>query len=237
MARSPSTTTTAAGMASMRPSRLSPAPLTLPSLLGSEVQTDQDPLGVGEVADDLAHRFGQPALEGGDGDDLLALGQLRALEQVDDLDGVLAGEVLLADLPEVGERRGRSRRLAGDVQAQLPSLVVLLVGHPRPLARPVSTPPSVVTTSRNRMPRLLSWNSRIWFEWAMPLAFWTKIPRSFCASFSRLRSCTQLSISDEIDGSSLMWPSWIRLVNTAVIPLLLRWSTMRISIAFTSTDV
>ena len=52
---------------------------------------------------------GQPAHERGNGDDLVAGGQLRVLEQVDDLDLVARIEVLLAEPHEVGERPQRFR--------------------------------------------------------------------------------------------------------------------------------
>ena len=49
--------------------------------------------------------------------------QRRLLDQVDDLDLVAPGEVLLAQRLEVRERAQRLGRLPGDVQAQVPDLV------------------------------------------------------------------------------------------------------------------
>src|SRR4051812_10278983 len=172
---SASTMTTASG----RPSRTSAGvglasckaadPGFSESTFGSEVETDQYPLGVREIPDDLANRLGKPALERRNCDDLLPLCQLRPLEEVDDLDGVLALQVLLADLAQVGERGHRPRRLPGDVEPQLPrrhrAVVALVLGVAHRAfffvvspcatrARPVTTPPGPEMTSRRRMPRL-----------------------------------------------------------------------------------
>src|SRR5262245_15241464 len=126
----PSTRTTAASRASSTSVTATwSSARRICSAFRAQVQSDEDAFGVREVADDLAHRFGQPALEGRDGDDLLPAGQLWALEQVDDLNRVLAGEVLLADPPQVRQRRHRAGRLTGHVQAQLPRLDAALVDH------------------------------------------------------------------------------------------------------------
>src|SRR4051812_45269813 len=90
----------------------------------AEVEADEHALGVRQVADDLPHRFGQAPLERRDGDDLLATRQLWPLEEIDDLDAVLPGQMLLADPPEIGEGGNRPWGLAGHVQPQLPNLVV-----------------------------------------------------------------------------------------------------------------
>ena len=52
------------------------------------------------------------------------LARVGVLEQVDDLDPVLAFEVLLADLLQVREGRKRFRGLSGDVEFQLPEIHV-----------------------------------------------------------------------------------------------------------------
>ena len=51
---------------------------------------------------------------------LITASELRVLQHVDDLDVILALEVLLADSLEVGERRNATRGLTGDVEAQFP---------------------------------------------------------------------------------------------------------------------
>jgi len=71
------------------------------STRGSDVQPDEDTLGVREVSDDPAHRLGQTADERRHGEDLIARGELGILDQVDDLDPVPPGQVLLADLLEI----------------------------------------------------------------------------------------------------------------------------------------
>ena len=63
---------------------------------------------------------GQLAHQRRDRQDLVAARELRVLEQVDDLDPVLALEVLLADPLQVREGRHAPGGLAGDVEAQLP---------------------------------------------------------------------------------------------------------------------
>src|SRR3954447_6284754 len=85
-----------------------------------ELQADKRPFGVGEVADDLAYRVGELAHQRRDGDDLVVLGKPRVLQEVDHLDLVAPGEVLLAHLLQVLDRSERFRRLAGGVQAQRP---------------------------------------------------------------------------------------------------------------------
>ena len=70
---------------------------------GPDVQADEHSLGVREVPDDPAHRLGQPPNQRRYGEDLIAGSELRVLDQVDDLDPVAAGQVLLADLLEIGE--------------------------------------------------------------------------------------------------------------------------------------
>ena len=74
---------------------------------GSQVEPDEDPLGVGQVADDLADRSREPPDQGRDGDDLVPPGPPRVHQQVDDLDLVAMTEVGLAELLEVGERLER----------------------------------------------------------------------------------------------------------------------------------
>src|SRR5574340_341424 len=69
--------------------------MALPQL--RELQPDQRAFGIRKIADDLADRHRELAHQRRDGDDLVILGEARVLQQVDDLDLVAAGEVLVAD--------------------------------------------------------------------------------------------------------------------------------------------
>ncbi len=77
-------------------------------------------VGIGEGADDLADGRGQFSHEGRDGEDLVALGKLGMLHEIDDLDVVTAGEVLFADELEIAKGGERFGRGPGDVETQLP---------------------------------------------------------------------------------------------------------------------
>src|SRR5690349_894390 len=63
----------------------------------SYVEADQDALGVGQGADDLLDRLGEFPDQRRDGNDLVLPGELGILLEVDDLDLVLAFQVLLAN--------------------------------------------------------------------------------------------------------------------------------------------
>src|SRR5262245_24565715 len=91
---------------------------------GAQVQADESLLGVAQVADDAAQGLRQAAHQRRDRDDLIPDGELRLLQEVDDLDAVATGEVLLADPLEVGEGGDGPGRLAGDVEPQLPGLLL-----------------------------------------------------------------------------------------------------------------
>ena len=69
----------------------------------TKIQSNQDAFRVREIADDLLDRFGQPSDEGREGENLVALSQLRILHQIDHFDRVPAVEMLLADLAQVRE--------------------------------------------------------------------------------------------------------------------------------------
>ena len=68
---------------------------------GAQVQPDQGALGVGKVADQLADRLRKLTNDGGDGEDLVAPSQLRALQEIDYLDTVASVQVLVANSLEV----------------------------------------------------------------------------------------------------------------------------------------
>src|ERR1051326_4565615 len=61
---------------------------------GLNIQSDQSPLGPGEVANDFLDGRRQPSHQGWNGDDLIALCQLRLLEQVDDFNTILALQLI-----------------------------------------------------------------------------------------------------------------------------------------------
>ena len=63
-----------------------------------EIEPDQDPFAVGEIADDLLDRFRQTAHERWYRQDLIAASQRRVLHQIDDLQLVAPLEMLFADL-------------------------------------------------------------------------------------------------------------------------------------------
>src|SRR5437870_4642548 len=101
---------------SIAPSALLRAART--SARGSDGQSDENTLGVREVSDDLAHGLGQTADQRRHGEDLIPCRELRVLDQVDDLDPVSPGQMLLADSLEIGECGDRSWCLPRDVEAQ-----------------------------------------------------------------------------------------------------------------------
>src|SRR5687767_10351634 len=64
---------------------------------GAELEPNQHPLDVREVADDLARRLGQLADQRGNRKDLVVPGELGILQQIDDFHFIAAVQVLLAD--------------------------------------------------------------------------------------------------------------------------------------------
>src|SRR5262249_6488048 len=94
--------------------------LSVVSVLGFlvEVQPNEDPLLIGQIANQAAHGLGQLLDQGGRGDELRALGQFGLLVEVDDFQVVAAGQVLLAHGPQGGDGLRRAWRQAGDVQPQ-----------------------------------------------------------------------------------------------------------------------
>src|SRR6185436_16963049 len=69
----------------------------------TKIQSNQDAFRIREIADDLLDRFGQPSDEGREGENLVALGELWILHQVDHFNRVPAVEVLFADQPQIRE--------------------------------------------------------------------------------------------------------------------------------------
>lgn len=97
-----------------------------------KIQPHNDTLGLGEVANDFLDRRREPSHQGRNGDDLIALGQLWLLQQVDDFDTVLALLLVLANLLEVGDRRNRIRGLARYVKPQSPKVTPAALGRAEP---------------------------------------------------------------------------------------------------------
>ena len=60
---------------------------------------------VGQVPDDRADRLRELPDHRGHGQDLIVGGQPRVFQQIHDLDPVVAGQVLLADTPQVLDRQ------------------------------------------------------------------------------------------------------------------------------------
>ena len=75
----------------------------------SELEAEEDFLGVGEIADDAAEGRRELLDERRRGEDPVLLGELGTLEDVDDLERVPSGEIGLADALEVLDRQGGAR--------------------------------------------------------------------------------------------------------------------------------
>src|SRR5580704_2278768 len=104
---------------------LSPILLSLPGgerirIARTKVEADEDPLGVGQVTDDLADRRRQFPHESWNGQNLIALRELRIFHQINDFDAVAAGEMLFAELLEIAKGGDRFEGRPGDVEPQIP---------------------------------------------------------------------------------------------------------------------
>src|SRR4029079_7099950 len=67
----------------------------------TDIQPDEDTFGIREISNDALDRWWKAADQRGNGQDLISGGQLRADQQVDDLNGIAPGEVLLANLFQI----------------------------------------------------------------------------------------------------------------------------------------
>src|SRR5262245_26341679 len=90
-----------------------------------DIETDQNPLRIGQIPDDALDRLGKLSDECRDGDDLVALREAGILHEIDDVDAVAPREVPFAQIPEIGDRRDRLRRLPGHVEPQIIPLCLL----------------------------------------------------------------------------------------------------------------
>ena len=88
--------------------------------MGTKVQTDEDPLGVGHVADELADRRRQFPHQRWQGENLVTLRELRIFHQIDHLDAIAASQMLFAELLEIAKGGDRFRSRSGDVEPQIP---------------------------------------------------------------------------------------------------------------------
>ena len=84
-----------------------PVKLNTPVVRGADtkIESNQDAFRIREVADDFLDRFGQPSDESREGENLVALSELRILHQIDHFDRVPPVEVLVADLPQIARAR------------------------------------------------------------------------------------------------------------------------------------
>jgi hypothetical protein len=76
----------------------------------SELEAEEDFLGIGEIADDAAERRRQLLDQRRRRQNLVLLGQLRILQDVDDLELIAAGQIGFADALEVLDRQRGARR-------------------------------------------------------------------------------------------------------------------------------
>src|SRR5687767_5029496 len=112
------------------------------SFRGLHVQTDQDALLVGEIADDFLDGNRQLPHQGGNGEVLVAGRQPGVLQQVYDFDLVATGHMGLTEPLQVRERGHRLGGLPGHVEPKGPGLfpgLFLLAtgpGHQEALRRP-----------------------------------------------------------------------------------------------------
>src|SRR5580765_3581066 len=84
----------------------------------TEIQSHEHTLRVRQIADDLLDGLRQPPHERRQCEDLVALGELGVLEEIDHLDLVAPLQVRFADLLQIREREDRLRGLSRDVEAQ-----------------------------------------------------------------------------------------------------------------------
>jgi hypothetical protein len=100
--------------------------LLRPLSAGPHIEPQQHFVVIGQVPDHPPERRRQLLDQGRRGQDPVVLGQLRVLENVDDLELVAALELLLAEVPEVGDGALGARRPAGDIELQQVAIQVVL---------------------------------------------------------------------------------------------------------------
>jgi hypothetical protein len=82
------------------------------------LEAEQHLVLVGQIADHASQRRRKPLDERRRRENLVVLGRLWMLENVDDLKVVLASELLIADAPQVGDGGLGLRRLTRDVELE-----------------------------------------------------------------------------------------------------------------------
>lgn len=92
----------------------------LGSFDGAQVEADENPFGVREIADDLLHRLRKLAHQGRDREYLIALGELRVFQKIDHLYTVSPREMRLAQPLQVLEGSQTLWSLSRDIESQLP---------------------------------------------------------------------------------------------------------------------
>ena len=81
-----------------------------------EIQPQEHPLSIGQIAYDPTDRWWQLLDHRGRRQNFLVLGELRPLEYVDDGQIVLAMQLFIADSPKAVDGSLRARCLAGDIE-------------------------------------------------------------------------------------------------------------------------
>ena len=83
----------------------------------TEIESHENSLTIGQIANDLLDRMRQTAHERWDGDNLVAAGKPGVLEQIDDFQLVAAPEIVFADRFQIRERTQRPGRFSRDVES------------------------------------------------------------------------------------------------------------------------
>ena len=89
-------------------------------IVRAKVEANEDPLGVGEAADDLVDGLGKFSHGRWHGQDLVALRKLRIFHEINDIDVVAASEILFAALLETAKGGDRFGLGPGAAEPQIP---------------------------------------------------------------------------------------------------------------------
>jgi len=85
-----------------------------------DIETYQDTLCIRQVADDLFNRLRKLSHKRRQGKDLIAPGQSRCLQQIDNLDGILVFEVFFTDFLQIDKCSSGFWCLPRDIKPQIP---------------------------------------------------------------------------------------------------------------------
>src|SRR5512140_3148791 len=94
--------------------------MSFPSVVWSQVQSNQNPLCVGEISDDFSDWLGQSSHQCGDGQDLIPGSQFWILQQVNHFNFITARKVAFTEVLQVRKSLEGFRGLAGDVETEPP---------------------------------------------------------------------------------------------------------------------